>query len=185
VERIEAFLEPGERLLWHGRPDANRLVRRQYGWCFLAGAFFGLSLIWSWASWQRGTGIGTFVGLLIAASGLAVVIAKAQEILNVRTTRYLVTSCRAAIVAGRTGRVVESCAAEEIGAVEVETFADGTGDVRFGREPRWRGYRGVTTDGAGFYGIADPERARQALQALAAGADVRMTAHTHSSTSSG
>ena len=185
MERIEAFLEPGERLLWHGRPDANRLVRRQYGWCFLAGAFFGLSLIWSWASWQRGTAIGAFVGLLLAASGLAVVIAKAQQILSVRTTRYLVTSCRAAVVAGRTGRVVESCAAEEIGAIEVETFADGTGDVCFGREPRLRGYRGVTTDGTSFYGIPDPERARRALEALAAGASVRTMAHPHPSTSSG
>ena len=169
MERIEALLEPGERLLWHGRPDANRLVRRQYGWCFLAGAFFGLSLIWSWASWQRGTAVSLFAGLLIAAAGLAVVAAKAREILEVRTTRYLVTSRRAAIAAGRRGEIVEACGADEIGTVEVRTFEDGTGDVLFARGPRLRGYRGISTEGTGYFGIPDPDRARQALEALAKG----------------
>lgn len=167
MERIEALLEPGERLLWHGRPDTNRLVRRQYGWCFFAGVFFGLSLIWSIASWQRGTVLSMFVGLIFAALGLAVVIAKARDIVFARTTRYFVSSRRAAVAVGPRGRIAESYSAEQIGAIEVKSVEDGLGDVLFNREPRLRGYRGVTTEGTGFYGLTDPDRARVALETLA------------------
>lgn len=169
MDHIEAFLEPGERLLWHGRPDSNRLVRRQYGWCFFAGAFFGLSLIWTWASWQRGTVVSIFSGVLFAALGLAVVLGKAREILNARTIRYFVSDRRAATVVGRPGRIAERFGADEIGAIEITPIKDGLGDVLFNREPRLRGYRGVTTDGSGFYGIADPGSARAALETLSRG----------------
>ena len=173
MDRIEALLEPGERLLWHGRPDTNRLVRRQYGWCFIAGAFFALSLLWAWASWQRGTLVSIFVGLLFAAAGLAVVIGKAREILHAKTTRYFVTDRRAAVVAGRPARVTESFGASEIGAIEVRPLKEELNDVLFNREPRLRGYRGVTTEGTGFYGLVDSGRARRALETLARSADVK------------
>ncbi len=170
MDRIESFLEPGERLLWHGRPDANRLVRRQYGWCFLAGAFFGLSLIWTWDSWRRGTVISVFVGLLIVVAGLAVVFAKGREILEARSTRYLVTSRRAVVLRGRRARVVATFGPRDIGAVEVKPFDDGSGDVLFSRQPRPRGYRGLDSRDGGFYGVAQPEQARRALETLAHGA---------------
>lgn len=173
MDRIEALLEPGERLLWHGRPDTNRLVRRQYGWCFFAGAFFGLSLIWSYASWQRGTVISLFVGLIFAAGGLAVVTAKAREIVHARTTRYFVSDRRAAVAVGPRGKISESYAANQIGAVEVKPVGDGLSDVLFNREPRLRGYRGVSTEGTGFYGLSDPGRARAALETLALSAAVK------------
>lgn len=171
MDRIEALLEPGERLLWHGRPDTNRLVRRQYGWCFIAGAFFALSLIWAWASWQRGTVVSIFVGLLFAAGGLAVVIGKAREIIAARTTRYFVTDRRAVVVSGRPARITESFGASEIGVIEIRPVKDEFNDVLFNREPRLRGYRGVTTEGTGFYGLVDPARARRALETLARSAD--------------
>lgn len=170
MDRIESFLEPGERLLWHGRPDTNRLVRRQYGWCFLAGAFLGLSLIWTWDSWKRGTVVSIFVGLLIAAAGLGVVFAKGREIFNARTTRYLVTSRRAVVLSGRRPKVVASYGPRDIGTVEVKPFEDGSGDVLFGRQPRPRGYRGIDNQDGGFYGVAQPEQARRALETLAHGA---------------
>lgn len=173
MDRIEALLEPGERLLWHGRPDTNRLVRRQYGWCFFAGAFFALSLIWSYASWQRGTVISLFVGLIFAVGGFAVVVGKAWDILYARTTRYFVTNRRAAVAMGPRGRITESYAADQIGAVEVRQVNDGLSDVLFNREPRLRGYRGVSTDGTGFYGLSDPSRARVALETLALSAAVK------------
>ena len=173
MERIEALLEPGERLLWHGRPDTNRLVRRQYVWCFFAGAFFGLSLIWTWASWQRGTAVSIFVGLLFAAFGLAAAIGKAREILLARTTRYFVTDRRAAAAVGRRGRITEQFRADEIGAIEIKPAGDGLGDVLFNREPHLRGYRGVTTEGTGFYGLAEPQRARAALETLALSAALK------------
>lgn len=167
MERIESLLEPGERLLWHGRPDTNRLVRRQYGWCFFAGAFFGLSLIWSYASWQRGTAVSLFVGLLFAAAGLAVVVAKAREILLARTIRYFITDRRAAVAEGRPPTIAETYRAADIGTVEIVPVDETLSDVLFNREPRLRGYRGVTTEGTGFYGLVDAERARRALETLA------------------
>ena len=42
MDPIENLLDSGETLVWHGRPDKDRLVRKQYGRCFFAGVFVGL-----------------------------------------------------------------------------------------------------------------------------------------------
>lgn len=167
LDDAHRFLEPGENLLWHGRPDVNRLVRKQYGWCFFAGAFLALSLLWAWSTAQEGTAVSLFVALLFVLAGLGVAAAKLRDIMAARTTRYLVTDRRAITLSGRNEPRVDSVAGDEIGPVTVTNVKDGLGDVLFHERPRFLDLRGVKIESSGFIGLADPAAARAALQQIA------------------
>ena len=165
---IDTLLEPGERLLWHGRPDANRLVRRQYGWCFFAGAFLGLSLIWAWDSAQRGTAVSLFVAMLFILAGLTVLYSKVQEIMAARTTRYMVTDRRAIIASGKRSLKVDSVAPVDIGPIDVANIKDDIGDVLFRQVESFPEFGGLKRERSGFFGITETVQARRALEQLAA-----------------
>ena len=167
MDSIDSLLEPGETLVWHGRPDKDRLVRKQYGRCFFAGAFLGLSLIWAWASLQRGTAVSFFVALLFAAAGLFVVIAKTREIMAARKTRYVVTDRRAVIVVNWKTPSIQSYAPKDIGPIEIKNDKDGLADVIFNQSFEHADFTGLRRATNGFIGISDPQKAKAALEVLA------------------
>ena len=168
MNNIDTLLEPGERVLWHGRPDVNRLVRRQYGWCFFAGAFLGLSLIWAWDSAQRGTAVSLFVAMLFILAGLTVLYSKVQEIMAARTTRYMVTDRRAVIASGKQAQNVDSVAPYDIGPIEIANVKDEIGDVLFRQVEKFPEFGGLKRERSGFIGIIETGPARRALEELAA-----------------
>lgn len=163
---ITALLQPGETLLWHGRPDVGRLVGAKLAGCFLAGAGVGLSLLWAWYAAARGTAVGLFVALLFLALGLGVGIAKTREVLAARTTRYAITDRRALIVSGRTMAEIRDFAPDDIGPLETCNLVHGVGDLLFHHVGRIRGFGGWRTESRGFIGIAEIGKAREALIAL-------------------
>lgn len=167
MDPIENLLDPGETLVWHGRPDKNHFVRRQYGRCFFAGAFLGLALIWAWASLQRGTTVSFFVALLFAAVGLFVVVAKTREIMAARKTRYLVTDRRAVIAVSWKTPDIQSYAPEDIGPIEIKNEKDGAADVLFNHTVAHADFTGLRRAINGFIGISDPFKAKAALEAIA------------------
>lgn len=167
MDPIDILLEPGETLVWHGRPDKDRLVRKQYGWCFFAGAFLGLSLIWAWASLQRGTTVSFFVALLFVATGLFVVIAKTREIMAAGKTRYLVTDRRAVIAVSWRTPNIQSFAPKDIGPIEIKNDKDGAADVVFVHSVEYMNFTGMRRTTNGFIGISEPQKAKAALEALA------------------
>lgn len=166
MDPIDSLLEPGETLMWHGRPDKDRLVRKQYGWCFFAGAFLGLSLIWAWASLQRGTTVSFFVALLFVAIGLFVVIAKTREIMAARKTRYLVTDRRAVISVSWKTPSIQSYTPKDIGPIEIKNDKDGAADVVFHHSIEHIDFTGLRRSAIGFIGISGPQKAKAALEAL-------------------
>ncbi len=168
MDQIESVLDPGETLVWHGRPDKDRFVRKQYGRCFFAGVFVGLSLIWAWASFQRGTTVSFFVALLFAAAGAMVVVAKTREIMAARKTRYLVTDRRAVIAVSWKTPDIQSFAPNDIGPIEIKNEKDGTADVVFNHSVTHADFTGLRPTTNGFIGLSDPEKAKAALEALSA-----------------
>lgn len=168
MDLIESLLDPGETLVWHGRPDKDRLVRKQYARCFFAGVFVGLALIWAWASLQRGTTVSFFVALLFAAAGAMVVVAKTREIMAARKTRYLVTDRRAVIAVFWKTPTVLSYVPKDIGPIEIENAKDGAADVIFNHSIAHADFTGLRKTTNGFLGISDPDKAKAALEALAA-----------------
>lgn len=167
MDPIDNLLEPGETLVWHGRPDKDRLVQKQYGRCFFAGAFLGLSLLWAWASVQRGTTVSFFVALLFAAAGLFVVIAKTREIMAARKTRYLVTDRRAVIAVSWKNPSIQSYGPKDIGPIEIKNEKDGAADVVFNHAIEHADFTGLRRATNGFIGISEPQKAKEALSAIA------------------
>lgn len=166
MDSVSFYLDFGERLLWHGRPDVNSLIRRQYGWCFLVGSFFGLSVLWAGYAMDRGTTLGVTLALAFVALGTAVAVAKGREILSARHLRYAVTDRRAMIVTDDTVATVRSFTPAEIGPIVVKPRKDGFADVLFHGDTRWYELRGSDIVTGGFLSIADARDAREALTRL-------------------
>ena len=166
MDPISFYLEFEERLLWHGRPDAESLVRRQYGWCFLVGSFFGLSLLWASYAIEQGTQLSATLALLFVALGLAVAVAKTREIFSARRLRYAVTDRRAMIITEDTVAKVQSFAPAEIGPIIVNQRKGGLADVLFHGQTRFYELRGNDIVTGGFLSINDANSAREALSRL-------------------
>jgi len=171
VDSISFYLEFEERLLWHGRPDADSLVRRQYGWCFLIGSFFGLSLLWARYALDQGTTLGAILAFGFVALGAAVAVAKGREILDARRLRYIVTDRRAIVVTEDMVTRVQSFGPDEIGPVVVKQRKDGLADVLFHRRTRFYELRGSDVVTGGFLSIPDANAARDALTQLIGATD--------------
>lgn len=166
MDPISFYLDFEERLLWHGRPDADSLVRRQYGWCFLIGSFVGLSLLWARYALMQETTFSVVLALLFVMVGVAVAVAKGKEILSARHLRYAVTDRRAMIVTEDTIASVRSFAPDEIGPIIVKQHKKGLADVLFHGDTRFYELRGSDIVNGGFLAIRDPEAARDALARL-------------------
>ena len=166
MDPISFHLDFEERLLWHGRPDADSLVRRQYGWCFLVGSFLGLSLLWAGSALEQGTQLSAAVALTFIALGLAVAVAKWREIGSARRLRYAVTDRRAMIITEDTIAKVQSFAPAEIGPIVVNERKGGLADVLFHAQTRFYELRGSDVVTGGFLSIHDAGNAREALSRL-------------------
>lgn len=166
MDPISFYLDFEERLLWHGRPDADSVVRRQYGWCFLIGSFFGLSLLWASNALEQGTQLSATLALTFVALGLAVAVAKIREILSAGRLRYAVTNRRAMIITEETIPKVRSFTPDEIGPIVVNARKGGLADVLFHGETRFYELRGNDIATGGFLSISDANGAREALSRL-------------------
>lgn len=166
MNSVSFYLDLGERLLWHGRPDVNSLIRRQYGWCFLIGSFFGLSLLWAGYAFDQGTTLNVALALAFVALGTAAAVAKGREILSARHLRYAVTDRRAMIVTDDTVATVRSFTPAEIGPIVVKPRKDGLADVLFHGDTRFYELRGSDIVTGGFLSIHDAGEAREALARL-------------------
>lgn len=166
MDSISFYLDFEERLLWHGRPDADSLIRRQYGWCFLIGSFFGLSLLWASYALDRDTPLSTTLALLFVMIGIAAAVAKSREILSARRLRYAVTDRRAMIVTEETVAKVQSFGPDEIGPIVLKQRKDGLADVLFHGDTRFYELRGNDIVTGGFLSIRDAGNAREALARL-------------------
>ena len=163
---ITTLLEPDERLMWHGRPNVERLVGRKLGGIFVAGAGLGLLLLWAWMSVASGSVTGGFVALLFV--GLAAILAHGtfRDVMDARTTRYAVTDRRALIVAGRAMDIRRVFTPEEVGPLETRNEVHGVGDLMFSHTVKIGHFGRQRTDSDGFIGIAEIGKARDALAAL-------------------
>lgn len=170
IDQLERHLEPGEVLLWHGRPDPRRWVRRRlWGWTgvFTLGAASMLTYVEK----------PTFLGRLCAAGCVlllhllvALPLLAYCERRTARRTKYLVTNRRVVFI--QPGLWRERVGAMELGRitdVQRREHEDGFGEVTFGLagRPR-RGRARWLRRRFGFHGIPDAQHVEGLLRRLAA-----------------
>lgn len=131
---LPADIPPGERVLWFGKPDAASLWRRAYRAEWVA-AWFGVMTLWNLASATSDAGL--FFGFVSAiktlgfgAAALSILAFLAR--LSARTTLYVITTKRLVIKSGIALPLFFNVPFKQVGAANLRTFADGTGDVSVG-----------------------------------------------------
>lgn len=163
---ITTLLEPDERLMWHGRPNVERLVGRKLGGIFIAGAGVGLLLLWAWNSAVGGSVMGLFVALLFVALAIMLAHGRFRDVMDARTTRYAVTDRRALIVSGRTMQTQRIFTPDAIGPLETRNEVHSVGDLMFCHTIKIGHFGRRRTDSDGFVGISEIDKARNALTTL-------------------
>jgi len=127
---LPADVPPGERILWHGRPQVIALVRRAYRADFIAAYFVALTA-WSviYAS-DSGWAAAALAGAKIAGLGAAALgLIAFLSYLSARTTLYVITTRRVVLKIGVALPIFINIPFNEIASASVRTFGDGAGDI--------------------------------------------------------
>ncbi|NMO56855.1 hypothetical protein HH310_37495 [Actinoplanes sp. TBRC 11911] len=128
-----AFLQPGERILWQGRPLRHRLFRRAD--LFLVPVsllWFGVVLFWAarvpvlFVVW----GVPALLAGLYIFAGRFVV-----RVVTSRRTRYTLTSARLVVQGGFTGERCTIVYLKSLPPPVISVREDGTGSLAFGEFP--------------------------------------------------
>jgi hypothetical protein len=165
-QTAQAQLEPGERLLWYGKPDPKRqmlssLIIMVFGipWTAFAlvwtGAASGLFIGDRFFGWQSLFGL---FGVPFVIVGFGMLASPYRTYRQAQRTVYAVTNRRAIIISGTRTRNIQSFGAADMDMIERRERASGKDDVLFATVRNPKNIRRV-----GFFGITDARRAETLL----------------------
>ena len=171
-QTAQAQLEPGERLLWHGKPDPKRGLLATIPLVLFAIPWTGFSVFWMAAAsglffdsepgWMS---LFELFGVPFVLIGLGMLTSPYWLYKKAKLTVYALTNRRAMIITGRATKKVQSFAASDMGLIERTERRDGRGEARDrprpGYPPRPAGQlaartRGEDRQGAHPRGVARP-----------------------------
>jgi hypothetical protein len=128
---LPADIQPGEQILWHGRPRAVSLARRAFRVDFVAAYFAALALwmlVWSWQG--EGFAAGALASLkTIGLGAAALALITLLSFFSARTTLYVITTRRVVLRVGIALPVFINLPFKEIVAASAREFGDDTGDI--------------------------------------------------------
>jgi hypothetical protein len=167
-----SLIDPGEQLIWQGKPYAGRSALRKAAYTFPFGIFFfGFSLFWihgAYMAQDKATSQFGFpfwlFGIPFVIVGACMVLAPAWHFFRATATTYALTDRRAIMdVSGPFPRRT-SIALTQMPFVEVRGSADGPGHVFFQEAtPYYRSGAGMTQRD-GFIAIADAAKVGEMLR---------------------
>jgi hypothetical protein len=162
-----SLLEPGEDLLWSGRPDQRRYALRQGVLKTVVALFLVIfALAWMYGASQAG-GYTWMIGWLFFALGLWLFTEPFRRYREARATRYILTSRRALILAGNQKVATPVASFQNLECMNV---SGGLGDVLFIETVIDTGDEGRYISRDGFIGIADAEKVEREMRRLQAAA---------------
>ena len=156
-----AFFEPGERIVWSGRPVPLRYAQARSGLRVMAGlALLVLSEFLMEAA--RGGTLPPFVGSLVLAVAVLLLLSPLLLIWRARLTEYALTDRRALAVIGRPlGRHIVMPLAH-IQSVELRPRSGGVGDVLIHEAVLGK----ALPDRGGFLAIRDAAKVERLLTSM-------------------
>lgn len=161
---LERDLEPGERVLWAGRPDPGRAAIRGVMVAAVGAVtlVFVLLVTFNWGLWGGAWQVSSTGGAVLftalfvlvpLARGLRMLLRPVLLVREARRTLYALTDRRALVVTvGRERRAV-SYGAADLGTVRCVEHPDGRGDLLFGDRADVDPDLGVRSAPVGFFGI--------------------------------
>ncbi|HKP84987.1 MAG TPA: hypothetical protein VJZ26_02750 [Blastocatellia bacterium] len=165
-QTAQAQLEPGERLLWYGKPDPRRGLLVTIPLMLFAIPWTGFSLFWMAAAsgfafvesepgWDS---LFALFGVPFVLVGLGLLTSPYWLYKKAKLTVYALTNRRAMIITGHATRKIQSFAGGDIGLIERTERANGRGDVIFATVETKKNSQQV-----GFMGISDARRVERLL----------------------
>jgi hypothetical protein len=128
---LPSDIPPGERILWHGRPEWVSLARRAFRADFIAAYFVAMTL-WNTAStgYAEGFAAGAIAAGKTAGSGVAAIALLALLAwLTSRTTLYVITSRRLVMKIGIALPMFINLPFSQVASGSLRLYSDGTGDI--------------------------------------------------------
>jgi hypothetical protein len=169
--RVEAVLEPGERVLWTGGPNVSAVLRRWWwkAWGGLALAFAVIAVtlrglhLFDWSAMIAGEAELRFYVMAGALLLIPVMVLGNMALLTrwARSLGYALTNRRALVLEG--GQVAEALGPDEVTELGLRHRARGHDDVMLARRPRYSGGRTTYTpimierSDVAFKGLPDAE----------------------------
>ena len=141
-ELFQEELNPGEQIIWTGRPKQGFLLRPAYVFVMLFGLLFSvLGIVFEFLAFFGGGPVNSVVlalplvllGFYFLFGGFLVDIAQRRK------TYYALTTRRAIIVTGRRNRVVRTFVLSNMPGVYLDVQSMGSGTISFGVIPPWVG----------------------------------------------
>lgn len=173
----EGIVDPGEHILWQGRPDQRFHIELIKLPLVLFGlAFAGFASVWMGLAAQAGGGFWMF-GLIHFSVGLGIVFGTVGwGTLKRRGTWYTLTDRRAFIATHLPLRGKRLDSYTITSDTRLSLRAGSPGSVMFAREERRGSKGGVYTVDIGFERIDDAERTLEILRGIQRGADAERDA---------
>ena len=137
---LPADIPPGERILWHGRPEWVSLARRAFRADFVA-AWFAAATVWNFgaAAIDAGWSEAALSGAKTAGSGaLALGLLLLLAWLSARTSLYVVTSRRVVMKVGIALPIFFNLPFARIQSASLRCYSDATGDIPLALGPGQR-----------------------------------------------
>ena len=128
---LPADIPPGERILWHGRPQWVSMARRAFRIDYVAG-YFGAMTVFNAATAAYSGGpaeAGLSAVKTLAAGALAVGLLCLLAWLASRTTLYVVTSRRVIMKIGIALPIFLNLPFSSIASASLRLYSDGTGEI--------------------------------------------------------
>ena len=137
LELFQTELNPGEQVIWTGRPKQGFLLRPEDAlmipFSLVCGGFF-ISTLFFLDSMEPSFTV--FVGIPVVLSVLYLVVGRfLVDIAQRRKTYYALTAQRAIIVSGLFRRNVRTLILSNLSEIHLETRRKGRGTITFGARP--------------------------------------------------
>jgi hypothetical protein len=173
---LRSYLDPGEKLLWMGRPIQG-IVFTLLDWYFIpfSVVWLGVALIISLANLKKTAApVDAVMSVLFIGIGIYWLIGRffVDSFYRARLV-YGVTDRRAIIASGVFRRSVQSIDLSSLSGLKLEERGDGSGTISFGDQPGHpRGWHGpefqASSAGSQFFRVADVKKVysilREAMQ---------------------
>jgi len=167
-----SLIDPGEQLIWQGKPYPIRYALRKAAYTFPFGIFFfGFSLFWIYSAYmasnkatnQLGFAFWMF-GIPFVIVGACMVLSPAWHLLRAASTTYALTDRRAIMdISGPFPRRT-SIPLNQVPFVDVRASNEGPGHVLFQEVVPYYRSSGAMTQRDGFVAIADAAKVGQMLR---------------------
>jgi len=174
--RLEAEkeLEPGEKLLWFGRPDPLRASLSTIGTFLFGIPWTAFALFWTFGamgfniknlSRMGPMSLFPLFGIPFILIGAGMLLSPVLAYLENKRTLYIITDRRAAIIAIKIkgNRTVQSYRADDIGSIEREEKADGSGDIYFVKDSDDGIRLRRPSRSVGFFGVPEVRRVEETM----------------------